>query len=311
MTSSWTDEAKAAWHRDHEHADLAAPEAPVSHIVTYRPDIRIRVLVPPWVDADVWLRDAQAGWDDWLAQAGETWTEPAGETLIGVEVLGSTADVSNVDAGAGLAPDTNPDGHVHLAIPVEDQLAGTLRWLEETLLALIDLVAHARLAADTAGRLAELVDPDRSTATQPLIGLTEVVPLALCALPRRELGVLVAAADEALAPDAPDDVSVVVAEAAERTHHWAWSHRTGDQSAVRSEIRRAMALIQIHHRSDLGALARLHAPAPDAPRGVLEPVRARVTLTGRETAAYQRVIGRCLAEWRPCDPLARFLYEGR
>jgi hypothetical protein len=193
MTEIWTEDAKDAWFRTHEWTDLFAPEAPISHIVTFRPDIRIRVLVPPWADAEAWLEAAHRGWNDWLAAGGEIWIEPAGEALIDVQVLVSIADIDEVRRGQartnGRTNDADPDRATaaQLALPVDDDLSAALWALEETLLALVDLVADARPAADTAGRLAALVDPDRSDAVRPALGLTEVIPLAFPLLPAQTL----------------------------------------------------------------------------------------------------------------------------
>jgi hypothetical protein len=90
--AAWTEAAKATWYNAHDRTDMAAPDAPVTHIVTYRPDIRIRVLIPPWVDPDDWFARSHPAWDDWLPWL-DVWTEPSGEALIAVEVLGSTADI--------------------------------------------------------------------------------------------------------------------------------------------------------------------------------------------------------------------------
>jgi hypothetical protein len=101
-----------------------------------------------------------------------------------------------------------------LGLPVDDELTASLQALEETLLALIDLVADARTAADTAGRLASHVDPDRSHAIQPLLGQTEAVPLAFPCIRRRTLDELAAATSTAIATNAPDDVAETLAEVA-------------------------------------------------------------------------------------------------
>jgi hypothetical protein len=98
-----------------------------------------------------------------------------------------------------------------------------LQALEETLLALIDLVADARTAADTAGRLASLVDPDRSHAIQPLVGQTEVVPLAFPCIRRRDLDELAAATSTAIGTNAPDDVAETLAEVAAICVHGGWT----------------------------------------------------------------------------------------
>jgi len=102
---TWTATVKATWYNAHDLTDMAAPDAAVTHIVTYRPDIRIRVLIPPWVDPDDWFARSHPAWDDWLPWL-DIWTEPSGEALIAVEVLGSTADIER------LLPDdqTRPSG---------------------------------------------------------------------------------------------------------------------------------------------------------------------------------------------------------
>ena len=316
MTEIWTEDAKDAWFRTHEWTDMSAPEAPISHIVTFRPDIRIRVVIPPWAAADAWLEAAHTGWNDWLAAGGEIWTDPASEALIDVQVLGSIADIDDVRRGQartnGTTKDADPDRATaaQLALPVDDDLSAALRALEETLLALLDPVADARPAADTAGRLAALVDPDRSNAV-PTLGLTELIPLALPLLPRPDLDQLVAVASSVIAPNAPDDVAETMAEmaAAARPRNVAatWADTEGE---FRSEITAVLAVIQVDHSDDLDALARLYQPVPESRRSD-KSGQETVMLTAPEAAAYGRVVDRCLAAWRPGDPLARFLYKGR
>jgi hypothetical protein len=92
----WPDPPKATWYRDHERTDMAAPDAPVSHIVTYRPEIRIRVLIPPWVDPDEWFGRAHAGWNEWVPWL-ECWTLPCGDALMDIELVGSSAAIERAD----------------------------------------------------------------------------------------------------------------------------------------------------------------------------------------------------------------------
>jgi hypothetical protein len=198
-----------------------------------------------------------------------------------------------------------------LGLPVDDELSASLHVLEETLLALIDLVADARTAADTAGRLASLVDPDRSHAIQPLVGQTEVVPLAFRCIRRRDLDGLAAATSTAIGTNAPDDVAETLAEVAAVMCPWRLDDRQADAGAqLRSEITRAIAVIQVDHGDDLDGLARLYTPLPERRHGSVEQGQETIVLTAPEATAYGRVVDRCLAAWRPGDPLARFLYKG-
>lgn len=318
ITEIWTEDAKDAWFRTQEWTDMSAPEAPISHIVTFRPDIRIRVVVPPWADADAWLEAAHTGWNDWLAAGGEIWTAPAGEALIDVQVLGSIADIDEFRWGQartnGRTHDPDPDRATaaQLALPLDDELSAALWALEETLLALIDLVADACLAADTAGRLAALVDPDRSDAVRPSIGLTEVIPLAFPLLPRPDVDQLVAVATRVIAPNVPDDVAETVAEMAAAARPRTVRGTCADaEGGFRSEITGVLAVIQVDHSDDLDALARLYQPVSASRRAGDKSGHETVMLTDPEAAAYGRVVDRCLTAWRPGDPLARFLYKGR
>jgi hypothetical protein len=198
-----------------------------------------------------------------------------------------------------------------LVLPVDDELSTSLQVLEEMLLALIDLVADARTAADTAERLASLVDPDGSHAIQPLVGQTEVVPLAFPCIRRRDLDELAAATSTAIGTNGPDDVAETLAEVAAVMCPWRLDDRQADAGAqLRSEITRAIAVIQVDHGDDLDGLARLYPPIPERRHGSVEQGRETLVLTDPEAAAYRRVVDRCLAAWRPGDPLARFLYRG-
>jgi hypothetical protein len=309
---AWTEGAKDAWFRTHERTNMSGPGAPISHIVTFRPDIRIRVLAPPWADADAWLDKAHRGWNDWLSDGGEIWTEPAGAALIDVQVLGSTAEIDDVRSGRAGTNGTTNQPHparatAQLVLPVDEDLSAALSTLEEILLALLDVVADARPAADTAGGLAASVDPDRSGAVQPAVGLTEVVPLAFPVVPQGAVDQLVAVASRVIAPNAPD-VAETVAEVALRRHvPGTWE----DDGGVRSEITAVLAVLQVDPGDDLDALARLHQPVAESPCGRDESDHETVVLTDLEAVAYGRVVDRNLRAWRPDDPLARFLYEGR
>jgi hypothetical protein len=69
-------------------------------------------------------------------------------------------------------------------------------------------------------------------------------------------------------------------------------------------------VIQVDHSDDLDALARLRQPVPESRRSD-KSGQDTAMLTDLEAAAYGRVVDRILRAWRPGDPLARFLYEGR
>jgi hypothetical protein len=205
-------------------------------------------------------------------------------------------------------PDRAPPAQ--LALPVDDDLSAAMCALEEILLALIDLVDDARHAAHTAGRLAAAVDPDRSEAVQPAIGPTEVVPLAFPTVSRADVGLLVAVTSRVLAPDAPDDVADTLAEKAATRARTVTVTGPEEVERLRSEMLRVLALIRADHSDDLDALARLCPPCTASLRGGVKPRQEMVGLTDMEASAYGRVVDRCLAAWRPGDPLARFLYTG-
>jgi hypothetical protein len=61
------------------------------------------------------------------------------------------------------------------------------------------------------------------------------------------------------------------ADVAETSHHWAAGHRPGDRSAFRSDISRAMALIQLHLSMSSDDRVHLHR---DDPHHALEIVAA-------------------------------------
>jgi hypothetical protein len=69
-------------------------------------------------------------------------------------------------------------------------------------------------------------------------------------------------------------------------------------------------VIQVDHGDDLDGLARLYPPLPEQRHGSVEQGQETIVLTAPEATAYGRVVDRCLAAWRPGDPLARFLYKG-
>jgi hypothetical protein len=63
----WNDDTKAAWLKAHEQPDpFDDHPGPATHILTYRPEVRISVVLPPWIDADDWRREASKDWDGWL-----------------------------------------------------------------------------------------------------------------------------------------------------------------------------------------------------------------------------------------------------
>jgi len=183
-----------------------------------------------------------------------------------------------------------------------------MRALEESLLALVDLVADARPAADVAGQLAISIDPDRCDAVQPAIGRTEVAPLAFPTLSRADVELLVAVTSRVLAPDAPDDVAETLTEKAAARAQTLTGRE--DVKRLRSAMTGVLAVVQIDHFDDVDALARLCPPFAASPRGGDKPGQEKVVLTELEASAYGRVVDRCLAAWRPGDPLARFLYTG-
>lgn len=71
----------------------AVESLPYTHTVQYRPVFRLRVKLPPWVDAEAWLTEATGGWDEELPLAGESWSQPGGYAWIEVECLGSGANI--------------------------------------------------------------------------------------------------------------------------------------------------------------------------------------------------------------------------
>ncbi|MCA1832585.1 MAG: hypothetical protein LC750_07610 [Actinobacteria bacterium] len=74
-------------------------ELPVTHVVRYQPCFRIEVKLPPWVDPDAWLAEASMGWNDWLCDAGEAWTEPGGYAWMEIVNEGSSQGIVDRDSG--------------------------------------------------------------------------------------------------------------------------------------------------------------------------------------------------------------------
>jgi hypothetical protein len=197
-----------------------------------------------------------------------------------------------------------------VVLPVDEDLAAALRWLEELLLALDDLVEGTRPCANTTAHLAAAADPERATVAQPVLDTTKVMPLGFPLVPRSDLDQLVAVTSTVIATDAPADAAETVDEiaAAECPRPEPAGYDPGRW--LRRELTRAMALVQLDHGADIEALARLYAPIPEQLRGIVEPGQERVALTGPERDAYRRVVDRCLAAWRPGDALTAFLYKG-
>jgi hypothetical protein len=97
----WTDDAKAAWLKAHEPPEQADPFAehpgPATHTFTYRPEVRIGVVLPPWIDVDDWRREASNDWDGWLEDGvGLTVLDRPGHALVTSEVTSGVATVEPV-----------------------------------------------------------------------------------------------------------------------------------------------------------------------------------------------------------------------
>ena len=97
----WTDDAKAAWLKAHEPPEQSDPFAehpgPATHIFTYRPEIRMGVVLPPWIDVDAWRREASNDVDGWLEDGvGLAVLDRPGHALVTGEVISDVATVKAV-----------------------------------------------------------------------------------------------------------------------------------------------------------------------------------------------------------------------
>jgi hypothetical protein len=95
----WTDDTKAAWLKAHEPPESSDPLAehpgPATHMLTYRPEVRIGVVLPPWIDVDAWRREACNDFDGWLEDGvGLAVLDRPGHALVTGEV---TSDVATVE----------------------------------------------------------------------------------------------------------------------------------------------------------------------------------------------------------------------
>jgi len=97
----WTDDSKAAWlkaHEQHQQSDpVAEHPGPATHIFTYRPEVRISVVLPPWIDVDDWRREASNDWDGWLEDGVELAVlDRPGHALVTSEVTSGVVTVEPV-----------------------------------------------------------------------------------------------------------------------------------------------------------------------------------------------------------------------
>jgi hypothetical protein len=99
----WTDDAKAAWLKARERPEqadrfvFAEHPGPATHTFTYRPEVRIGVVLPPWIDVDDWRREASNDWDGWLEDGvGLTVLDRPGHALVTSEVTSGVATVEPV-----------------------------------------------------------------------------------------------------------------------------------------------------------------------------------------------------------------------
>jgi hypothetical protein len=115
----WTDDAKAAWlnsHEQHEQSDpFAEHSGPATHIFTYRPEVRISVVLPPWIGVDDLSREASNDWDGWLEDGVELVVlDRPGHALVTSEVTSGVATVEPVPldpealAGPTIPPPDTP-----------------------------------------------------------------------------------------------------------------------------------------------------------------------------------------------------------
>jgi hypothetical protein len=113
----WTDDAKAAWLKAHELPEQSDPFAehpgPATHTFTYRPEVRMSVVLPHWIDVDDWRREASSDWDGWLEDGvGLAVLDRPGHALVSVEVTSDVAIVEPVHL--------DPEALDGLAIPAPD-----------------------------------------------------------------------------------------------------------------------------------------------------------------------------------------------